>query len=162
MLLLKLGMLLCYLHISALATTDVLRLLSGSTVSVFDARCYCSACGHKIPLWHQIPIVSYIINRGKCPYCTQSIEPMNFYLEIFSFIGYLLLMMLFRFKPLGVLVSFLLYETVKLCVVAVRGRKKTAFLKEYSLSLVTNALIFALVGFLAIVHNFTATGHVLT
>lgn len=109
MFLLKLGILLAYVHVSALTTTDIMRLLSNSTVCVFDSSCYCLVSNHKVSLFHQIPIFSYIINRGKCPYCKVTIDPMNFHLEIGSYIVYSIMMLVFAFKPLGVLISFCLY-----------------------------------------------------
>ncbi len=160
MILLEIGMLLCYFHVSALATTDIMRLLSNSTISVFDSSCYCSACNHKIPLIHQIPIISYIFNRGKCPYCKAAIEPMNFYLEVGSYVVYTLIMLIFAFKPLGVLFSFVLYEIIKIVVIALIGRKKERFFKEYFLSLLTNMLVFGLVGFIAVLNNFIVTGNI--
>ncbi len=161
MLLLRLGILFSYLHISALATTDIMRLLSNSTISVFDSSCYCSACNHKISLIHQMPIISYIFNRGKCPYCKAGIEPMNFYLEVGSYAVYTLIMFVFAFKPLGVLVSFILYEIIKVSVILIKGRKNEKFYKEYFLSLLINMVVFGLVGFLSILNNFIVNGNVL-
>ncbi len=161
MVLLKLGMLLAYLHISALATTDIMRLLSNSTIGVFDSKCYCSACGSKVSLIHQFPIVSYIVNKGKCHYCKAPIDPMNFYLEVISYILYIVLLLIFDFKPIGVLVSFVLYETAKVIVICVKGRKQKNFYREYILSLFTNAFIFLSVGFLSVLNNFILNGEIL-
>lgn len=36
--------------------------------------CYCPKCGHELALIHQIPIVSWIFQRGKCHYCKASIS----------------------------------------------------------------------------------------
>ncbi len=154
MLIIKLGILLCYLHISALATTDIMRLLSNSTVSVFDSKCYCSECGHKISLIYQIPILSYIITAGKCPYCKKHIDRMNFYLEVFSYISYLIVILAFDFRPVGILLSFVLYEVAKICIISIKGRKKNNFFREYFLSLLTNAFVFSLVGFLTVLNSF--------
>ncbi len=160
MILIKIGILISYLHISALSTTDIMRLLSNSTISVFDNSCYCSACKHKVPLIHQIPIVSYALNKGKCPYCKEAIDPMNFYLEVGSYITYIAIMLIFAFKPLGVLVSFGLYEIIKLIIIVLVGRKKQSFYKEYFLSLLTNIIVFGLVGFIAILNNFIISGKI--
>ncbi len=161
MVLLKIGIIIAYLHISALATTDIMRLLSNSTISVFDSKCYCSACNHKVALIHQFPIVSYILNRGKCPYCKASIDPMNFYLELISYILYVIMLFVFSFKPIGILFSFVLYEIVKVIVICIKGRKKTNFFREYFLSLLTNSIVFGMVGFLSILNNFIVTGNIL-
>lgn len=47
----------------AYATTDILRLLKGSTVKVNAPDCYCPICHNKIALRDQLPIISYIKNE---------------------------------------------------------------------------------------------------
>ncbi len=34
----------------------------------------CPACGMPLRAWHNIPLVSYLLLRGRCAYCTQSIS----------------------------------------------------------------------------------------
>lgn len=51
--------------LSAYATTDILRLLKGSTLPANSAHCYCPNCNSKIALKDQIPILSYFLNHGK-------------------------------------------------------------------------------------------------
>ncbi len=155
------GIFISYLHISALATTDIMRLLAGSNISVFDSKCYCSECGHKIALIHQVPILAYILNGGKCPYCKTKIDPMNFYLEVVLYGMYVLLMLVFAFKPIGVLVSFAVYEAIKIGFLIVKGRKKEHFFREYILTLFTNAFIFSMVGFMSVLYNYIANGQIL-
>ena len=45
----------------------ILRALSSESI-VFPAS-KCPECGHKLLWWHNIPILSYIILRGKCGFC---------------------------------------------------------------------------------------------
>ena len=64
--------------LSAYATTDILRLLKGSTLPVNSAHCYCPNCNSKIALKDQIPILSYFLNHGKCRVCGCKIPPNDF------------------------------------------------------------------------------------
>ncbi len=161
MLIIICGILFSYMHVAALATTDILRLLRGSTIGVFHSKCYCSECNHTISLLHQFPIFAYIINRGKCPYCKKKIEPLNFYLEVSLFTMYLVIMLVFGFKPIGVLVTFCAYEIIKIGFIIVKGHKEKNFYKEYILSILTNTIVFSLVGFMSILYNFVSSGNIL-
>lgn len=35
---------------------------------------FCPSCGHTIRPWHNIPVLSYLLLRGHCAYCQQSIS----------------------------------------------------------------------------------------
>ncbi len=52
--------------LGAYATTDILRLLKGSTLYVNARDCYCPICHNRILLKDQIPLFSYLKNKGKC------------------------------------------------------------------------------------------------
>ena len=41
----------------------------------------CPACGRPIPLWHNIPILSWLILRGKCATCRAPIAPRYLFVE---------------------------------------------------------------------------------
>lgn len=47
-------------------------------------RSHCPHCQHKIPFWHNIPLLSYLILRGKCAYCKKSISAHYFLVELLS------------------------------------------------------------------------------
>jgi leader peptidase (prepilin peptidase) / N-methyltransferase len=36
---------------------------------------HCPHCNHAIPAWHNIPILSYILLRGRCAFCKAAISP---------------------------------------------------------------------------------------
>lgn len=154
MVLIKIGILCCYVNIAALATTDILRLLKGSTISVFTSYCICDKCGHKIPIVYQIPIVSYIICRGKCKYCGEKIEIKNFLFEILLFVMFTVISLILKFSPFSVLISFIAYEIIKLLLIIFKGRKEHNFFKEYFLSIFSNIFIFMLVFSLAYLNNY--------
>lgn len=155
MILIKLGIAFCYLHIAALGTTDILRLLKGSNTALFTVDSVCDSCGHKIPLWHQIPILSFIIDRGKCKYCGVKIKPANFFLELFPFLYYITVSVILDFSVFSVFVCFVSYELLKLTMIIIRRRKEKHFFRDYALSFFSNVFIFLLIAFLACLYEFT-------
>lgn len=154
MVVIKIGIILCYLHISALATTDTMRLLKDCNLSVFDPSCVCDKCGHKISLIYQIPIISFIFIKGKCKYCGAKIEIKNFLFEIFFLLYYIFVSLIFDFSVLSVFVCFISYETFKSLFILIKGRKKHNFFKEYFFSIFSNIFIFSLVSLLALLKDY--------
>ena len=47
-------------------------------------RSYCPNCKHNLGFFDLIPILSYIIGKGKCRYCKEKIRPRYFILEALS------------------------------------------------------------------------------
>ena len=47
-------------------------------------RSHCPTCNKLIPAWHNIPLLSYLILRGKCAYCKQSISIRYFLIELLT------------------------------------------------------------------------------
>ena len=50
----------------------ILRSLSGESIVFPPSKC--PKCGHKLYPWHNIPVISYIILRGKCYFCKEKIS----------------------------------------------------------------------------------------
>ena len=50
----------------------ILRSLSNESI-VFPAS-KCPKCGHRLYFWHNIPVLSYILLRGKCYFCKEKIS----------------------------------------------------------------------------------------
>ncbi len=50
----------------------ILRSLSNESI-IFPAS-KCPKCGHRLYFWHNIPVLSYIILRGKCYFCKEKIS----------------------------------------------------------------------------------------
>ena len=65
--------------------------------SIVSDRSHCDACQHPIKAYDLIPVISYILLRGKCRYCKQKIGLRSFLIECLG--G---LMMLFCFYRFGV------------------------------------------------------------
>lgn len=49
--------------------TNTLEYRLRSDVPLFTDDCYCTDCGHRLPLWQQIPVIGYLILHGKCGFC---------------------------------------------------------------------------------------------
>ena len=64
---------LCGLVIGCFLNTMVYR-LSADQKSVITEDCFCPVCGHTLALWEQIPILGYLLLRGKCRYCQTPID----------------------------------------------------------------------------------------
>ncbi|QOJ24741.1 MAG: prepilin peptidase [Gammaproteobacteria bacterium] len=45
------------------------------TFNLFTPRSACVQCGHKITAWENIPIISYLMLRGRCSHCHTHISP---------------------------------------------------------------------------------------
>ena len=51
----------------------IVRTLSGESIILPPSKC--PKCNHQLYWWHNIPIVSYFILKGKCYFCNKTISP---------------------------------------------------------------------------------------
>ena len=51
--------------------------------SIVKPRSHCDNCGKVLKVWELIPILSYLILRGKCSKCHQHIDPTSTIVELF-------------------------------------------------------------------------------
>lgn len=134
--------------LGAYATTDILRLLKGSTRSVTASECYCPICRSKIALKDQLPIFAYIKNRGQCQSCGSKIPLSDLFLEIFLFLLLSCIGILSRFSWTGFVLCVFAYEFTKLIFLLRFGKRETDFPKNLLLSLLNNMILFGIVAFL--------------
>lgn len=50
----------------------ILRSLSGESIVFPPSKC--PKCGQKLKPWHNIPVISYILLKGRCAYCKEKIS----------------------------------------------------------------------------------------
>ena len=138
----------CFYILGAYATTDILRLLKGSTVSINAPDCYCPICNHKILLRDQLPIFAYIRNHGACRNCKSKIPFSDLFLEIFLFIALSTLTILLHFSWTAYFLCISVYEGTKLFFLLRFWKRETAFLKNLAVSLFNNLFLFGFIGIL--------------
>lgn len=61
-------------------------------------RSYCDNCKHTLSFIDMIPIVSFLLLRGKCRYCKKEINPLSTYMELFTGILFSLSYFIFGFS----------------------------------------------------------------
>lgn len=144
---------LIYFHISGLATTNILRLTSGNTLTIMSSKCKCDNCGKKISAFYQLPIVSYIICKGECKNCGTKIPVYPLIMEIAVFIGMFLITVLFEFSVKGVVFSFLYYEVVRITTIQLRGRRNSQFVKQYIIAVLLMLPFCLLACFVALLYS---------
>lgn len=62
-----------------------------------DTRSYCPKCGEEIKGYDNIPLLSFLILRGKCRHCKQPISPRYFIVELFGGLSFLLFYFLYLY-----------------------------------------------------------------
>lgn len=60
-------------------------------ISVILPRSFCHACKNKLQLWHNVPVISWIVLRGRCAFCGVKYGVRFFVLEILFSLAFLAL-----------------------------------------------------------------------
>lgn len=136
-----------YYILGAYATTDILRLLRGTTTEVNNSYCYCPICHKRISLWDQIPIFSYLKNHGACKNCGSRIPLSDLFLEIFLFILLSGITIISRFNWIGFGLCVAAYELTKLLFLIRFGKRESSFGKNLAISLGNNLFLFCCLAF---------------
>lgn len=86
-------------------------------ISVRDPkRSFCPSCKYQIPMWHNIPLVSWVVLRAKCANCGAGISPRYFFVELLTAMMFLMVFLWFgRDQPWLVLP---LWVFLSLCLAA--------------------------------------------
>lgn len=82
-----------------------MRNMKDMTLAFPSSRC--SSCNKKIPIWHNIPILSYLLLKGRCYSCKTPYSPRYLVVEILVGIFWC-----FSFYMLGATIDFLLITTL--------------------------------------------------
>lgn len=86
-------------------------------ISVRDPkRSFCPSCRYQIPMWHNIPLVSWLVLRGRCANCQTPISPRYILVELLTAVMFLMVFLWFgRDQPWLVLP---LWGFMALCIAA--------------------------------------------
>lgn len=142
-----------YFHISGLATTNIIRLTAGNTTSVLASKCSCDSCGATIPPYLQLPIISYIVCKGKCRNCGVRIPVFPLFLELTVLIGMFLITVLLSCTFLAVSLSFVFYELVRIATIMFMGKRTTQFAKQYAIAVLAMLPFYVLTLFVALIYS---------
>lgn len=143
-------------NISGLATTNILRLTHGNTFTVLNSKCRCDNCGAAITPVLQLPIVSYIICRGRCTKCKAKISVFVLILEVFILLGMFLLQSVFSFSVFGVTLSFIYYELVRVLIILKKGKRLCAFAKQYLIAILVMFPYYLMSVFVSLLYEIVA------
>ena len=53
-----------------------------------DSRSYCPKCNHQIAWYDNIPLISFLVLRGKCRHCHEKISPRYFIVELYGGVSF--------------------------------------------------------------------------
>ena len=144
---------LIYFHIGGLATTNIIRLTKGNTLPILSSRCHCDNCGYAIPPILQLPVISYIVCKGKCKNCGIRIPVYPLLLELTVIIGMFILSLISDMSPTGITISFVYYEIVRICTVLMAGKREIAFAKNYITAVLSMIPFYVLTSFVSIIYT---------
>lgn len=61
-------------------------------LNLFLPRSFCPRCRVQIPMWHNIPLLSFYLLKGQCKYCQQSISLRYPLVEFITLVAFLLVL----------------------------------------------------------------------
>lgn len=123
----------------------ILRTLSNESIVVPPSKC--PKCGNKLLFWHNIPVLSYILLRGKCYFCKEKISIQYPIVE-------LLTMLLFgvTFVKFGISVTTIFALFWISCLIIMTGTDIKEKLVDCNLAII--------MGISGIVYNFLVGGKI--
>ena len=144
---------LIYYNVSGLATTNIIRLTKGNTLTILSSKCNCENCGAKISPVFQLPIISFVICKGRCRNCNSKLPIYALVLEISVLIGMVTISFMLTFSTMGVSLSFLYYEAIRIIVVIIKGRRQSNFLKQYFIAVFSMIPFYELALFVSLIYR---------
>lgn len=117
----------------------ILRAFSGESIVLPPSKC--PKCGNKLKWWHNIPIISYILLRGKCYFCHEKI---SIQYPIVEFITGLVFVAVFLKFGLQIDTLFALAIAALLIVISVTDIKERVVFDMHTYSLILVGLVYNL------------------
>ncbi|MBX2807918.1 MAG: A24 family peptidase [Cellvibrionaceae bacterium] len=78
---------------------------------------HCPHCGHKITPWENIPLISYVLLKGRCSHCRASISPRYPLIELATGLLSLLTLYLLGLNSAGLFALLLLWVLIALTMI---------------------------------------------
>ncbi len=116
-------------------------------ISIISPPSHCPRCGHKLRWYDNIPIISYILLRGRCRYCGAPISPRYPLIEAAT--G---LISVLTFAKMGLTLHYLIYFFYFGCLLVVSAIDWDTFTipDSISLSLIAAGLILVVFGLIPV------------
>ena len=143
------------LCIGSFLNVVILRALSGESI-IFPAS-KCPKCGKKLKWWHNIPVLSYILLRGKCGFCKEKISIQYPIVEILTGIIFVLV-----FIKFGISYDTLFAWVIASLFIVISGTdwKEKVVYDRHTYTLIGIGLTYAII--LAVINlytDYTLLGH---
>lgn len=146
MLFIHIVVIVCYvlvcIMLSGESTTDTFRLIKGADQGILERDCCCSSCGRVIPIYEQIPVLSYLICKGRCRKCRARIPVSHVVQEALLLVLYIGCGIITGFTWISALIDLAVYEIYKIIVIIIFGKRKKNFALSYLISLLMNLLLY--------------------
>ncbi len=111
-------------------------------ISIIKPRSFCPKCKKQIPLYRNIPLLSYIIQKGKCHNCFKKISSNYFIIELI--IGVLWMLSFYYFNSLNETIYFNIISTL-LIGIAIIDKKEFIIPLELTISSLIIIIIHSLI-----------------
>lgn len=85
--------------------------------SIAKERSHCTRCGKKIKWYDLIPLLSYIILRGKCRYCNEKVSLQYPIVELINGLGYTLIIYIKGFSIVSILMCLIFSLLIAISVI---------------------------------------------
>lgn len=76
----------------------VVGLRLGKEENFIKGRSYCDSCHHELAAKDLVPLFSFLFLKGRCRYCKSKINPLSFFIELFTGILFMIAFYSFSFS----------------------------------------------------------------
>ena len=130
----------------------ILRSLSGESIVFPPSKC--PKCGNKLLFWHNIPVLSYILLRGKCYFCKEKISIQYPLVELAA-----MRLFAFAFVKFGISITTLFAMFWVSCLIIMTGTDIKEQLVDCNIAIIMgiSGIIFNIInaGAMGIAHSLT-------
>ena len=99
-----------FLSVGSFCSSIIFRLAPNSPIPLYKIRSSCPSCSKKIDIINLIPLVGFLIQKGKCKFCNSNISKFYLFTEIF----FLLIGILLVYNY-GISLSTIIYTIIIFC-----------------------------------------------
>lgn len=87
--------------------------------NITHKRSYCPICNHRLEFWDLIPVLSFVLLRGKCKYCKNKISPRYIFIEICSGLLFMFLAMSIKVNIYNIEIHKLIYLLYQIIFISI-------------------------------------------